>query len=242
MDEKQTEKIEAYLQGRLTPAEKEAFEKDLEQDSNLQAELKFHQQMVNAIRETEFRKVLGDMRQQKRSQQKTSFKRLRPLVLGIAASILLLVGAFWILSPGKEELLNRELASIDLDPGLPTSLSATSTPEFAEGMNAYKMQNYNRAKNLWTPILSENPENDTLLFYLAQIDLAEKENSAALEKLRQLINIEMNPVFLNKSEWFMAITLLRLGQIEEAKELLLKIQQENGYQAEEAGKWLDYLE
>ncbi len=240
MDEKQTEIMEAYLQGKLSATEKEAFESQLEQDQDLRAALQNHQRMMNAIRETEFRKVLKEIQQQKEEKQGPKIRRTNPMLIGIAASVLLLIGAFWVFMPNQNQKLNRQLATVALDPGLPTSLSATTNPDFAEGMNAFKREDYETARNLWQPLLIESPTNDTLLFYMAQIELEATNNGSAQEKFRQLLN-QSGSIFFEKAHWYLAVALLREGKIEEATKLLREVQQKEGVRSDEAEELLKYI-
>ena len=167
-------------------------------------------------------------------------KSWKPL-LGIAASVVFLIGLFWVIHLNKAPSFQKQLAQVELDPGLPTLLGTSQEVAFGEGMNAYKLRDFEVAKTYWSPLLIANPSNDTLLFYLAQVDLGTGQNKAAQEKLEQIEAQKESP-FREKVNWYLAIAALRLAEPTTAIELLKRIVDREEEKREEALELLNYLQ
>lgn len=232
------DKIEAYLEGRLSKEEKQQFENALKADASLKDALNEQVKFINAIREMEFREMLNDIQQE---EQKASISKKRNMLwIGIAASLLVLISSYWIFLYLPDKDLNSTLANIELDPGLPTALGITFSPEFGEGMNAYKQGDYQSAASYWKPLLAANSRNDTLLFYLSQVDLATNNNAAALSKLNLLQGLNTN-TFSLQTDWYLALAKLRLGDVRGAESLLNEIVEKRGIWARKAEGLLKLL-
>lgn len=239
MDAAQNEIMDAFLQGHLSKEERRAFEERLEQDPEFRNTFEWHQKMSNAIQEIEFRQTLDKLQSSALQKKEAKIKSWRPL-LSIAASIVLLIGLFWVIQLNKKSSFQKQLAQVELDPGLPTLLGTTGEVAFGEGMTAYKLQDFEVAKTYWSPLLLANPANDTLLFYLAQVDLGTGQNKAAQEKLEQ-IEAQKESLFREKVNWYLAIAALRLAEPTTAIELLKRIVEREEEKREEALELLNYL-
>jgi len=241
MDVQRIEEIENYLQGKLSKKKQEVFESRLNQDSKLKEEVALHQKMMRGLQELSFREELDKAYSDRHGKSKGRSNWRNKKSISIAASIVFMIVAVWLLYPENGSSLEKELVEVSYDPGLPTSLGLSDQLDFGEGMNAYKTKDYKQAKSYWQPLLVENPSNDTLLYYLAQIELIEKQFEPAAEKLRA-IGQEKASVFKEKATWYLAISYLRMNKQEEAKVLLNYILTEGGYEAEKAGVLLDHLQ
>lgn len=239
MDAAQNEIMDAFLQGHLSKEERRAFEERLAQDPEFRNTFEWHQKMSNAIQEIEFRQTLDKLQSSALQKKEAKIKSWRPL-LSIAASIVLLIGLFWVIQLNKKSSFQKQLAQVELDPGLPTLLGTTGEVAFGEGMTAYKLQDFEAAKTYWSPLLLANPSNDTLLFYLAQVDLGTGQNKAAQEKLEQ-IEAQKESLFREKVNWYLAIAALRLAEPTTAIELLKRIVEREEEKKEEALELLNYL-
>lgn len=239
MDAAQNEIMDAFLQGHLSKEERRAFEERLAQDPEFRNTFEWHQKMSNAIQEIEFRQTLDKLQSSALQKKEAKIKSWRPL-LSIAASIVLLIGLFWVIQLNKKSSFQKQLAQVELDPGLPTLLGTTGEVAFGEGMTAYKLQDFEAAKTYWYPLLLANPSNDTLLFYLAQVDLGTGQNKAAQEKLEQ-IEAQKESLFREKINWYLAIAALRLAEPTTAIELLKRIVEREEEKREEALELLNYL-
>lgn len=240
MDASQNEIMDAYLQGQLSSEERRAFEERLDQDLEFRNTFEWHQKMSNAIQEIEFRQTLAQLQSSSQQKKEAKIRSWKPL-LGIAAAVVFLIGFFWVIYLNQEPSLQKHLAQVELDPGLPTLLGTSQEVAFGEGMNAYKLQDFEMAKTYWSPLLIAQPSNDTLLFYLAQVDLGTGQNKAAQEKLEQ-IKAQKESLFLEKANWYLAIAALRLDEPTTAIELLQQIVDQEEEKREEALELLDYLQ
>lgn len=239
MDASQNEIMDAYLQGHLSPEERSAFKERLDQDPEFRNTFEWHQKMSNAIQEIEFRQTLAQLQSSSQQKKDAKIRSWKPL-LGIAATVVFLIGLFWVIYLNKAPSLQKQLAQVELDPGLPTLLGTSQEVAFGEGMNAYKLRDFEVAKTYWSPLLIAHPSNDTLLFYLAQVDLGTGQNKAAQEKLEQIETQKESP-FREKVNWYLAIAALRLAEPTTAIELLKRIVDREEEKREEALELLNYL-
>ncbi len=233
MESRDQERIDAYLMGKLDEKARQAFEEEINESPELAEAVAQHSRFVHGVEELHFRELLEELHQEGVGQEKNGIKRRKRWpIWSIAAVLLLLLGVFWIFQPNPTSEF-----SIQLDPGLPTTLGGTNALAFGEGMNAYKQDDYVSARAYWTPLWEAHPQNDTLLFYLAQVDLGEERFQASLEKLEQLIKNEESG-FLEKARWYVALSHLKLGQIEAAKALLQDISTRQHPKSKEAQELL----
>lgn len=240
MDASQNEIMDAYLQGHLSKEERRVFKERLAQDPEFRNTFEWHQKMGNAIQEIEFRQTLDKLQSSALQKKDAKIKSWKPL-LSIAASIVFLIGLFWVIHLNQAPSFQKQLAQVELEPGLPTLLGTTEQVAFGEGMNAYKLQDYEVANTYWSPLLIANPSNDTLLFYLAQVDLGTGQNKAAQEKLEQ-IKAQKESLFYEKANWYLAIAALRLEDPTTAIEWLKRIVDREEEKREEALELLNYLQ
>lgn len=241
MDQIELERIEAYLSGSMSKKDRQVFEAEMETDPSTAQAVSNHQKMIHAIEEMGFREMLGEIHQQRTMVEipRRPFLR-RQWLWGVAAGILLLIGFVWLLSPDSNSSLQDTLATIQVDPGLPTTLGTTNELAFGEGMNAYKLGRYAEAETRWMPLLDMNPQNDTLLFYLAQTAFAQEQNLSVVQRLDPILK-QGNSIFQEKSIWYFAVAQLRLGETDTAKVLLRDIIDANGFRHTEARTLLDML-
>ncbi|MEM7373418.1 MAG: tetratricopeptide repeat protein [Bacteroidota bacterium] len=242
MDQTQQERIEAYLMGRITEQDWQAFEAKMTADPHLLEAVKNHRQFMQAIEETAFREMIQDIHQEgnfdtRRSIPLYTNRRL----LGIAAAILLVMGSIWLFVPKQNKPSLDPYRSFEPDPGLPTILGPTQELDFWEGMNAYKLGEFEEANRLWEPLLKNDPRNDTLLYYLGQLAFVQRQNELAARRLEQVYQQESS-VFHEKASWYLAVAKLRIRETPDAKILLEKIAAKAGEFQDEAKALLELID
>ena len=237
MDSQKLERIEAYLNGSLSEQATRDFERELADNWTLAAEVKEYARIIQGIKELHFRELLE---QAQRERVKAPQSLWRNPFWAIAAAALILLSLLWMFFPEEKENEIAAINPIELDPGLPTTLGATSSLDFDEGMNRYKLKSYESARAYWRPLLINNPQNDSLLFFLAQIDLADQSLPDAISKFEVILN-QPQSIFYQKSQWYLALALLKNGQSEPSTTLLKEIQSERGTFASKAKALLDEL-
>ncbi len=95
-----------------------------------------------------------------------------------------------------------------------------------QAFQAYDNQNYNAAIDGFTKILDEE-EDVMVLFYLGNAQLAQNESQAAIATFEQFLEISQDSV--TEAKWYLAMSYLKEGRIEEAKVLLEELKEDEEY-------------
>lgn len=222
-------KIDAYLQDRMTNLEKELFEEALENDPEKRKMLEEHREAIKMIKIASLKQNLDQLekahgKDSSRSEKKSRVVSLfsRPQLIGIAASLLVLVvAAVWIFlpSPQSESQLAFE-KYYEKDPGLPTTMGVSDEISLSQAMLLYKQGEYGQAEEAFDQLLEQGP-SDTVLYYKA-MTLIELENFEQAEKYLRKSQLETGK-YSQRSDWYLAMVLLEQNQKEESIEILQDI-------------------
>ncbi len=240
------ESIEKYLKGELDEFEKLAFEDKLQQDTNLQKELKLHKAMMQGVREFFGEKLLEDFAAwdkevpSKQSQAKQIF--LRPL-LAVAAVILLLVVMYVGLNYSKS--IDNQALFANYYQTYPNYASNTVRGEnenikvSQKAFQLYSERKYKEAIKIFEQLKAENNEAYYeinfywALCYLELDEIEQAENKLAVHVLKS------NPHdYTNPARWYLALTYLKMNQIEQCKTQLSYLISNNTDYTQKAKKLL----
>ncbi|AFL81154.1 hypothetical protein Aeqsu_1671 [Aequorivita sublithincola DSM 14238] len=179
------------------------------EDSIRQSKIKeFHSQVRVAERGTDVRKLPA--------------RNLNSKILwySIAAVMVGLIGIFWMMqSNSTSEKIFAENFKPDI--GLPLKMGATNNLEFYEGMLDYKQENYNEAIAKWEVLIKDNPENDTVNYFLGVANLALGNADKSLKFLQNETRFQQG-IFKEDAAYYTALAKIKKGEFEEAKILLNK--------------------
>ena len=220
LDQPTFERIERYLLGEMTIAEKTQFELEIANNEALQNEVKLQRQMIAGIQVQSVDLQDTTSEEYARGLARKSFDNSRKIhrlivpLLGIAAGIVLVavVGYFWMNS-------NQDLYAkyYEADPGLPTIMGVADNYEFQDAMVDYKMEDYQKAKEKWQKLTERNSSNDTLNYYIAMADL----NLNNFEKSAQSLNqISTKSSFYADALWYQALIAIHEKDYDLAREKL----------------------
>lgn len=135
-----------------------------------------------------------------------------------AAAVIIAIGSIWFFSTPQNEKLYANY--FKPDPGLPTTMSSTDNFDFYDAMVKYKHGDYNIAIDRWKVLSEQNPDNDTLNYFLGVAYMANKNTSEAIPFLERSVEAPDEFVFLNDSYYFLGLAYLKEGNIELAKKNL----------------------
>lgn len=216
LDRTTFEAIEAYVLDRMGAQERSAFEQRMAVDAALRQEMELERENIRAVELGGVSRMLKEIAQEegtKRTERSgngwgTSLKYAA--VLAVVA-----IGAIWWLgrAPLNERLFAEHFVA---DPGLPVQMGTTGDHAFADAMVSYKEGNYAEARAKWMPLLQQDPQNDTLRFYIGSAALAEGDADAAIKQLAPLAD-DPGAAFHDKSRWVLFMAYLRNGSLHEAK-------------------------
>jgi len=232
LSQKEFERIELYILKKLPEKEQQAFEQELKEKPELQKELEIQKKLMLAVE-------AGAIRNHLNTIHKKLFGRQKVIRwFAAAASILILISvSIWLINrPSKAERLFA--ANLTVDPGLPVPMSATDNYVFYDAMVDYKTGKYEEAINKWQPLLNAEPLNDTLNYFIGVAFFNDEKYEQAIPFFEQ-VRLLNSPAFLGKSEWYMALSFIKIKDFESLKILAEKSQSENAYRIRELNQKLE---
>ena len=217
-DQETQELIDAYLLGNLDTNVLSDFEERMKIYPDFRARVEEQRLLLKSVEEYSLRNSLDEYHNS--IEEEPQKKWLSPGWLAIAASFLILIGvASWAILKSGKSSEKVFAANFKPDPGLPTTMGTSSEYEFYYGMVNYKRKEYAEAISRWEPIYGANPENDTLVYFLGVANLAEG-NVRQAKKYLQLAKKKTESTFYEDAKYYLALSLLKENNIEEARETL----------------------
>lgn len=242
--------IEKFLAKEMQGEELKKFEDQLQNDVELKEELVLHRQLTETLkgeRVHELRNVLKEVDKNWEAPSKKdsakivkfSFRR----VLTIAAAVALFMISYqWFtnsnLSPEEIYASNFETYPMLLNQRSAEE-NTTSSVTYNNAITFYNKREYAQAEAAFEKLLQDQPDNISFQFYQANIFLASQNAADAIPVFQKILDGN-NPLFEEQARWYLSLAYLQLGQKENAKALLEKIQQ-GQFQANEASNILQSL-
>ena len=190
---KNIELIETYFEGKLSDAEKTAFEARLAIDSDFKEEVELYKNIVAGIKENgaanlkaKLKLVDEELDREPVIIKLESRKSSQVKYLAIAASVVLIIciSVYWNIS-SKSNLSELAIAYYEKDKGLPNEMSVTED-QLSDVMASYKNGDYIKSKNRLNDLLKNNTTNDTLRYYFGITNFELKDYRAALASFNMI--------------------------------------------------------
>lgn len=247
MSEYDIHQIESFLDGTMSPDERQAFHQRLTADDQLKAEIHFHAKMIKALKDgnpTMDKEELKTLWQEIRleSQSSRSLWTSWPVYLGVAAAIalffVLVFPLAWQTSPEVDTYFS--VYPMPVERGI-IQAEAEGEKAFVEVLRAYQAEDF-------TTVIAHLPAvPDTLLdanqkrFYLGIAYYATQAYALAQVQFQSLLQAENQ--WDEHGRWYLALTYLQLGEPEKSVDLLTKIVRTDvHFQQAEAARLLDQLD
>jgi TolA-binding protein len=227
MNEILIEKIEAFLEGKISREElqKMADEAGI---TNLDEEIRWLQDSQVAIAAAGLRQQLKEVLPQP-AKKEARVVRLRSIrrVLAVAASVLVIVVAYWGLNRGGQSSLYADYEYVD--PGLPVLMSQSKDHQLYDALSYYSEENYEIAEEKLRQIQADYPNSDTLSYYLGASLLYQGKTEAAKAPLRAVSEFE-DSRFQQRADWLLVMAALKEKNLEEAGTLVEQILNTPGHE------------
>ncbi|MDT8394480.1 MAG: tetratricopeptide repeat protein [Bacteroidales bacterium] len=231
------ELIDDKLSGELSGEELEAFNSDLANDPELQAEFELHKEVDEAIQESEIielRKKLDLVHDLTQNKKQPGLLRtiLRHKLSRIAAAsfvVLLIITSLslYFLRPDGN-MSNDSLFKIYYQPDAALLIRGTNSQNatLIQAFQMYENKEYNNALSLFSQVLSSDSENIPVQFYsgISNIELGKYQE--ALFPFNFIIDHKQN-LYVERAEWYAALCYLKLNETENAVDLFRKISLSN---------------
>lgn len=174
-----------------------------------------------------------------------SMKRRWPLLLGIAASFLLLIyfaSLFLQEAPSTLQLADNYITTPF--PHTQDSKGQTSISELRKtAILAYEQSDFQTSAESWEILLAQGESNPEDQFYLGLSNLYQNppQLETAINQF-QTIRSSDSKKFRGEAQWFLSIALIKANREKEAKEVLQTIVTTGAWNKKEAQKLLDAME
>ena len=242
------DKIEKYILGQMTEAEKTEFENEIENNPLLKEQLELEQAIVGQIRNRSF--VDKQINTAIKEMQKGKIIRLMSYsVSSIAALLLVFFVIQGVLQNRQYEQLyapNYTIPNNDyvITDGIPRGDQGTTRGE-AEvdsitAMTAYEKKDFETAESQFNQILSEKDDRD-LRFYLAITQMETGKTEEALKTLQMLYTQPKEYRYYEQTRWYLALVHLKLHHKSKAKKYLDELVALDGVYLDEAKELLKKL-
>lgn len=107
--------------------------------------------------------------------------------------------------------------------GLPVFMSSNAKILFNESMNAYKDNDFKSSLNGFEKLLQHSPNNDTLNYFIGCSYLELNDLDKSISSFQK---VDVNSVFIEKSEFRLALAYLKKKEYKKSKRILSLIQQD----------------
>ncbi len=235
-DDNEIQRIEDYINKRMTPQEAAAFEQRLAADKKLTAKFETHQLLMHGTKlagRDELKDRLKGIQQQV-EQREPKPRRLWLYLVGLLAGLLLLLFIYLAMNRQDQPAIiyanyfqpyNWQSGSRDRD----------APVEILELSQSYKNENYQQALSLMQQLNDDQLSTQLLLVKgICQMEvgaLAEARNSFSA------VLAENDPRLKDQANWYIALSYIREGAVDKAKPYLEILGGEAG-----ADKHLEALE
>ncbi len=252
MSEKDLDLIERYFRDLLSEEERLAFEKRIESDEELKAEVDFHQDMLVAAQhegDTALKKMFQQQETKSTNVANETVKIERPptakifslkKVMALAASVLFMVLSYWFYQQsllGSPDLFANNFEQY---PNViaPIERGETATTTLEKAFAAYENKRYEEAISSFDQ-LENSTINFDVLFYKANALLALGKNNTAMQAFEQVVNSKTK--FSAQAKWYLALTYLKQNNNVQAKTILEEIIKDKSFNYQKAEELITQL-
>ena len=228
MEERNTIEIESYLDGSLEGPARQAFEARLKAEPELAAQLALHQEVELRLEDFHKEEMKAEWKQfldENAEKKEAKVVRFPMRVIGIAASVLVLLGAtWWFLRPASTDVLADQYWNQTASFSYTDAVRSTDPSEADEKLLEKAFQQYNQADYNGTlnslSSLGVKTESAILLEGAAQFQ--SNNLPAASTAFRSILD---DPSTLSKDEakWYLALIYLKQKNKAAAQKLLEEI-------------------
>lgn len=241
----QLDYIEEYLKGKLSEDERKNFEIKLKTDLPLQEKVQNHRSILTGI-ELGFNRELKSILQKEEHVLADASKRKRAqsgkinYFIGIAATVALILTSIFILknqSLDSNQLYARYYESY---PNIEVPVSRSEN-NIENAYSFYEQGKYERALELFSHLMKENPLDPAPVFYSGICNLEIDNAEAAISFFELVQKLEANK-YSNPALWYEALSNLRLNQKQKAIEILDDLTRRDDANVKKAKEILEYLD
>lgn len=218
--------IEKYLSNQLSDTEKQSFDNRVAEDDTFAEEFQRQQsahKVLDFMVAESLKAQLQDMEEESKIISLKKRRRTRLTVLSLAASVLVLIGAFWIVFP-QDSMSNAELAAVYYetpDYGTRGTNDAVSeTKPLNAGINALQNNQLPDAITQLGDVDASDPDYLVAQYYLGHAYYASRQYDQAAQSF-SLVASSNDLRYVEEAQWYELLSCL--AQNTECNELLNRL-------------------
>lgn len=246
MEEQDQITIQRYLDGELSPTEREVFEEKLALSPDLQQDILLHKKLIEGIK-MEARSIawqqINNLEQKARHQNKVRKPNSTVAWRMAAAFALILVAGFAIYLTIGQDAGPERLYAENFSPYPPIAYAPVRGKEPSSNLErafaAYTAGQYQKSMDLLADENHEGNRGGLILFYEGNALMALGKPMEAEAKLKAAMEYP-GPLAL-QMRWYLSMSYLAQGKTEQAKELLSLISSGQNSYSEKASKIISNL-
>ena len=232
--------IEDFIDGELEDALIEEFNAELEENSDLMAEVELRRQINEIIGESDIQKLRAELKDAKESAETNKVRNLVPQVDNklftflktSVAIIIILIGVGGIINSGYLSTENTYDKFFE-SPTWSAERSVSAELTFLqEAQGAFLAGNYAGVVKL-KETAPEAANNPVLQFYSGASLQKMNKYKDAIADFTQVINHGDN-MFIEEAQWYRSLCYMKLGDKLQAKQELLAVVNRNGHYKQDA--------
>ena len=237
-----------YLDGLMSSEEIVSFESRLKQESDFKSTFEKHKDLRNGIIWSGSQDLKAQIKEVEQAHfkmkvVKTPKKNTNNYIIGIAASLLLLIGAFFLIQRSGTETSAQDLYAAYYEPFNPNNGVRGNNLEqnIINFDKAYKAKNYSEALSLINVIQAEKESSDWNLY--KAICLNEMGSMEEAESI--LLGLQQNggAVLAHEAKWYLTMLYLKQGATDKASIYLKQLASDaNGDHSEAAQNILKQID
>lgn len=237
-----TELIERYFEGRLSPSERQAFEKRLAQEPSFTEEVTLQRRIREGLRAVGRARMLSQLEsvENRMSEYHPPTQVIRfdaptrqRFYWAAAAMVLLLIPVYLWLKPGQSD---QKLFAQYFEPYEHTTTQAVTQDPLSQALGQYRDKNYAQALPILEKMIGAGNASDSTLFYKANVHLQLNQPQEAIACLETVLK-QPQSGFYDEAQWYLALALLQTGETERAAEVVSEMSSKpaHPYQSQAAG-------
>lgn len=245
------QRIEHYLEGKLTEDDVLAFEDRLKSDKEFANQLKNYNTIISEIREfsrnelkNQLTRIHYEVIPMKEKKDPIGFKgylRVAAVILALVVLSSPIIYNKYFKKSSCEKLFTEYFEPYSNISSQRGSLIDEENLLKESAMYFYEKGDYNKAILSFEELLSHyNTKDNQTLFYYGISCLGSEENAKAIEVLNKL-NEEGDLVFYEQVKWYLALAYLNVSEKEKSKNLLVKLVDYNGSYLDRANELIRKL-
>ncbi len=229
--------IDAYLLGQLDDVQKAEFETALK-DQHFSEEFAFRKEVLEASK-LQGRKDLKSRLKKLDQPESTNLMKRYPQWVSIAATLLLLIAAFFVV---RVNLNTLDKVYVSHYEKLPNKVAVIvrgeeDMDELKQSMVVYNMGNYDQALEQFEKLDEEHPE---LNMYKGVIALEREQVEEAMGYFKPFAE-DTDSEYYEEGKWYLALCYLKNGNLDKVKSTLAPLEENDDYYGQKAQSLLNEI-